>query len=63
MPRFTLHDLPRSTTVAGLKTRISQSIPSQPLPESQRLIYRGKPLVNQNEMLQGILEPPGVSNP
>jgi len=60
--RFTLNDLPRSTTVADLKTRISQSIPSQPSSVNQRLIYRGKPLMNQNETLQTILEPPGVSS-
>jgi len=60
--RFTLNDLPRSTTVADLKTRISQSIPGQPSSVSQRLIYRGKPLMNQNETLQTILEPPDVSN-
>lgn len=60
--RFTLNDLPRSTTVTDLKTRISQSIQSQPSPGSQRLIYRGKPLINQNETLQTILEPPDVSS-
>ena len=60
--RFTLNDLPRSTTVAGLKIRISQSVQSQPSPENQRLIYRGKPIVNPHESLQTILEPPGVSN-
>lgn len=60
--RFILKDLPRSSTIAELKTRISQSIPSQPSPQHQRLIYRGKPLVNHNETLQGILEPPGVSS-
>lgn len=60
--RFTLSDLPRSTTVAGLKIRISESVQSQPSPESQRLIYRGKPIVNSHESLETILEPPGVSN-
>lgn len=61
--RFTLNDLPRATTIAGLKTRISQSIPSQPSLENQRLIYRGRPLVNHHDTLEGILEPPGVSIP
>lgn len=61
--RFTLNDLPRATTIAGLKTRISQSIPSRPSLENQRLIYRGRPLVNHHDTLEGILEPPGVSSP
>lgn len=60
--RFTLNDLPRCSTISELKNRISQSIPSRPSPENQRLIYRGKPIVNHNETLQGILEPPGVSS-
>ncbi|KAL2006576.1 hypothetical protein VTN00DRAFT_9244 [Thermoascus crustaceus] len=56
--RLTFNDLPLTTTVAELKARISQSIPSRPSSDKQRLIYRGKPLVNDSAMLQNILEPP-----
>ncbi|BDD57407.1 hypothetical protein MPDQ_005529 [Monascus purpureus] len=55
--RFTINNVPLSTTIAALKTRISDSIPSRPSPESQRLIYRGKPLSDNNVILQDILEP------
>lgn len=61
--RLTFNDLPLTTTVAELKERISQSIPSRPSADKQRLIYRGKPLVNDRAMLQNILEPPDVSCP
>ncbi|KNG84779.1 hypothetical protein ANOM_006835 [Aspergillus nomiae NRRL 13137] len=55
--RFTFNDLVPSITIAGLKARISQSIPSRPSPETQRLIYRGKPISNDDWTLQKVLEP------
>ncbi|KKK13177.1 hypothetical protein ARAM_006773 [Aspergillus rambellii] len=54
--RFTLRDLPLSTTVGNLKARLSQSIPTRPPPESQRLFYLGKPLVNDDLTLQAVLD-------
>lgn len=59
--RLTFNDLPLTTTVAELKERISQSIPSRPTAEQQRLIYRGKPLLDGSVTLQNILEPSDVS--
>lgn len=59
--RFTINNVPLSTTVAALKARISDSISSRPSPESQRLIYRGKPLSDNNAILRDILEPVDVS--
>ncbi|KAK6823924.1 hypothetical protein RU639_006439 [Aspergillus parasiticus] len=55
--RFTFNDLVPSITIAGLKARISQSIPNRPPPETQRLIYRGKPISNDDWTLQKVLEP------
>ncbi|KAE8142611.1 hypothetical protein BDV38DRAFT_127472 [Aspergillus pseudotamarii] len=55
--RFTFNDLAPSIRIAGLKARISQSIPNRPPPETQRLIYRGKPISNDDWTLQKVLEP------
>ncbi|KAE8367140.1 hypothetical protein BDV27DRAFT_79839 [Aspergillus caelatus] len=55
--RFTFNDLAPSISIAGLKARISQSIPNRPPPETQRLIYRGKPISNDDWTLQKVLDP------
>ncbi|KAL1963586.1 hypothetical protein VTN77DRAFT_8031 [Rasamsonia byssochlamydoides] len=55
--RLTFDNLPLTTTVGALKERITESIPSRPSAAQQRLIYRGKPLLNDSVMLQNILEP------
>ncbi|KAK1146939.1 hypothetical protein N8T08_002266 [Aspergillus melleus] len=54
--RFTFNDLTPSTTVASLKARISQSLPGQPSSETQRLIYRGKPLASDSIPLGNMLD-------
>lgn len=59
--RFTFHDLTLSTTVATLKSRISESVPSRPDATRQRLIYCGKPIANDDLTLQTVLEPVEVS--
>ncbi|KAF9885904.1 hypothetical protein FE257_012194 [Aspergillus nanangensis] len=59
--RFTFKDVPPSSTLAGLKARISQSLPNQPSPGNQRLIYCGKPLSNDGATLQSVLEPVNLS--
>lgn len=59
--RLTFDNLPLTTTVGALKERITQSIPSRPSAAQQRLIYRGKALLDDNVTLQNILEPPTVS--
>ncbi len=53
--RFTLNDLPLETTIGELRARITQSLPSQPPPAAQRLIYRGRPLTTDSQMLSEIL--------
>jgi hypothetical protein len=53
--RFTLNDLPLETTIGELRARITQFLPSQPPPATQRLIYRGRPLTNDSQMLSEIL--------
>lgn len=53
--RFTLNDLPLETTVGELRVRITQSVPSQPPPATQRLIYRGRPLTTESQTLSEIL--------
>ncbi|KAL4913494.1 hypothetical protein BDW62DRAFT_192316 [Aspergillus aurantiobrunneus] len=55
--RFTFNELPLSITVADLKARISQSIPSHPTPNSQRLLYLGKLLSDDNLTLQSLFGP------
>lgn len=59
--RFTLPKVPLGTTVGDLKTRISESIPPRPSPDTQKLIYCGKPLVNDGVLLRTVLEPVEVS--
>ncbi|KAM5436279.1 hypothetical protein MferCBS31731_005972 [Microsporum ferrugineum] len=55
--RITFNDLPLSTTISEVKAKITQELPSRPPPESQRLIYRGKPLSDNNQVLKHIVEP------
>ncbi|OJK04517.1 hypothetical protein ASPACDRAFT_38076 [Aspergillus aculeatus ATCC 16872] len=59
--RYTIQDVSPSTTVADLKARLAGAIPSQPSPDSQRLIYRGKPLLNDAAALRDVLEPPNAT--
>lgn len=47
-------DVPTSTTVAELKTRICNAVPSRPASGRQRLIYRGKALVKDGATLAEI---------
>jgi hypothetical protein len=61
--RITFNDLPLTTKVSELKDRLYSTLESKPLPETQRLIYRGKPLTNNDEALQNIIEPADVSFP
>ncbi|GFF89223.1 hypothetical protein IFM60648_08655 [Aspergillus lentulus] len=55
--RFTFDDLPLSTTVAGLKARLTESIPSRPAPSTQRLIWRGRALLDDAMTLESVLGP------
>lgn len=60
--KISLNNLPLSTTVHDVKTRLTPLVSSRPPAEQQRLIYRGKPLLNPNATLEAFLEPPFVSN-
>ncbi|KKZ62475.1 hypothetical protein EMCG_03138 [[Emmonsia] crescens] len=55
--RVTLDDLPLAIKISDLKTRLSETLPNRPRPDIQRLIYRGKPLSNNEERLSNIVEP------
>ena len=59
--RLTFNDIPLATSIADLKQRISQSLPTQPPANQQRLIYRGRPLLNDCTVLEDILDPSDVS--
>ncbi len=52
--KLTFSNVPTSTTVAELKTKISDAVPSRPAKERQRLIYRGKALVQEGATLKDI---------
>ncbi|KAL5049565.1 hypothetical protein BDW71DRAFT_150867 [Aspergillus fruticulosus] len=55
--RFTFTNLPLSSTIADLKVRISQTVPSRPTSDNQRLLYLGKLLSDDNVTLQSLFEP------
>ncbi|KAF3398306.1 hypothetical protein F1880_006124 [Penicillium rolfsii] len=55
--RFPLHNVELDTTVGELRVRISHSFPGHPEPMTQRLIYRGRPLINDTQKLSRILSP------
>ena len=47
-------DLPASTTIGGLKSRLSESFAERPSPKEQRLIYCGK-ICDEDETLRDVL--------
>lgn len=55
--RFTLRDVPLQITVGELRELIAQSFPGHPGPSTQRLIYRGRPLVHDGHRLFDVLSP------
>jgi hypothetical protein len=59
---ISLDNIPLSTNVRQLKERITSVVAGQPSAAQQRLIYRGRPLLNDNALLQDILEPSQVSS-
>lgn len=52
--KLTFPDVPTSTTVAELKTKICDAVPTRPSPDRQRLIYSGKALVQGTATLKDI---------
>ncbi|KAJ5491348.1 hypothetical protein N7539_002915 [Penicillium diatomitis] len=55
--RVTLRDVPLETTVGQLRRQISKSLPNQALSTTQRLIYLGRVLVNDNSTLSETFGP------
>lgn len=60
--RFTLENVPLSSTIAQLKSRIEQSFPNNPQASHQRLIYRGKPLTVDDATLRVVVSSMEVSD-
>lgn len=44
-------DLPTTTTIKELRSRIQDAVPSKPAPERMRLIYRGRVVANETATL------------
>lgn len=58
--RITFNNLPLSTTVLEVKAKITEELSTRPPPESQRLIYRGRCLSDNTQVLRRIVEPSDV---
>lgn len=52
--KLTFAELPTSITIGELKKKICDAVPARPAPQRQRLIYRGKALVNDGTSLKDI---------
>lgn len=52
--RLTFSDIFTSTTVGELKIKIRDVVASRPAPDRQRLIYRGKALIQEGATLKDI---------
>ena len=59
IPRITFEDLATSVTIGELKAKISDTALHPPI-GSQRLIYRGRPLVRDEATLQNVFTQPTV---
>jgi hypothetical protein len=58
-----LADLPASTTVRELRSRIQEAAPSKPAPERMRLIYRGRVVANDADTLSTVFGVDNVGSP
>lgn len=58
---YVLREIPVSLTVADLRTRLAQAIPSHPAPESQRLFFLGRRLTNDNITIAEVITGMAVS--
>lgn len=56
-----LSALPVDTTLAILRQKICDIVPSHPPPERQRLIFQGRLLANDNDTLENVFGPAAVS--
>ncbi|KAJ9616892.1 hypothetical protein H2200_000612 [Cladophialophora chaetospira] len=64
-PPHSLGNVHVNTTIADLKTKIQSELPEHPSPPEQRLIYQGRPLLQNNATLRDVLriEPGQDSGP
>jgi hypothetical protein len=51
---ITFPDLPATTTIQELRSRIQDAVPSKPATERMRLIYRGRVVANDADTLGGV---------
>ena len=58
-----LADVPASTTVKELRSRIQDAAPSKPAPERMRLIYRGRVVANDADTLSKVFGVDNVGSP
>ena len=58
--KLTFNECLVSTTIAELKLKICNAVDTRPAPERQRLIYRGKPLIQDSATLKDILSQEAV---
>lgn len=58
-----LADIPASTTVKELRSRIQDAAPSKPAPERMRLIYRGRVVANDADTLSNVFGVDNVGSP
>jgi len=56
-------DLPSTTTIKELRSRIQDAVPSRPVPERMRLIYRGRVVANEADTLGNVFGADNVSAP
>lgn len=52
--KLTYPDIPTSTTIIELKRRIQNDVETRPSPERQRIIYRGRALVQEDKTLEDV---------
>lgn len=52
---YVLREVPVSLTIADLRARLTQAIPSHPAPATQRLIFLGRRLVNDNMTIAEVI--------
>lgn len=58
---LSLSDVPASTTIGELRSRIQNALPTKPAPERMRLIYRGRVVANDGDTLEHVFGPENVS--
>jgi hypothetical protein len=59
----TFADLPTTTTIKELRSRIQDAVPSRPATERMRLIYRGRVVANDADTLGDVFGAANVREP